>query len=1093
MREILSFFLPDPSFNAIVEAAREADHRQFLAWKQAGRQLNVRRGGVTPLLLFAREGNVKAAEVYVSHCPQAVAEPFILCFYSAAKQKEFDFLCNLLLLYNAVQFLDNVALDTLKVPEIYQKTLTSLMIVDDCDDNVEASQHRDGKQLHLTVNKLLQWGESQIPGRLLSQNSFVLKAALESGHTVIACEILSHILTHRGQVPYHKEEEIKISAEIVWNVTQFTYPDLFPLLQKLPYKERLSQNEFQNILNECLVRAANSEVPSNDLGHYYDENISRVRALLNLGANPWYQNGIALEKALERACEDTGEFGVIDRTVSIVEKTIINLTFDSMVIPYLKKLQQEKKNQEKIITFAKAIARAIVGRDLHTAPQSLDFPLKLELSKCELTDPVVTELIGGLIELRRPLSYVKEQKMPKTYLHTLNLANNQLEKNTGEALASLFYGKMCVYAKRWASMECGISILDLSNNPSLGSDQWNLGGTFLRNSGIQKLVEALHRNISLRILKLANTGANDRDFPTIAEMLMANQGLTYVDLSKNEMITADSQSHLKLLLLTRHQNKLHALRPNLSGTGLQEAVLREYEDSFTSFENALTDGLKKIAFKSRGALIFQKKTEPEEVSKKEFAKKVLICLHYLPTILSLTTGLPSAVANGLVEGLSSGLMTLVDATHHMGPWMHLIKASPSAIECFEDCYEFWELVGHLRHSAEHRQFIKSSCDQLKKTAYEFTIHNLGEKVAHQLSCHFEKIVRTLAPGQATHLGLTLVNCLDTFMRQPLNFDWDVFANKFQSWILRKNPPCYEVVRLENGCDVWVIDFLRGSGLRCLDRDKNEVSFDLTFKLSLPEEQWVSTQGKTYGHRNASPKLIKKINSMVKKYNLISDKKPMTSCCGKLKLSIETLQTLSGLGELVAIQINYQSLKEQLVQIEKNQVDEKERVDQLKAELASQKDDLKDVGAKINSMKDERSKDQENTVKDKAMIASLEARLEKSEEKVTILREIIIALTRLYEQQIPDHPDQLRLRQLTQRLEALEREATLLERIQIELVQAAVPAQTPAARIVGDALPPQAGDLGGLRLFDQNNHQHRPRGGSDPEGDQARSEELTMTK
>ena len=43
------------------------------------------------------------------------------------------------------------------------------------------------------------------------------------------------------------------------------------------------------------------------------------------------------------------------------------------------------------------------------APQSLDLPLKLELSKCEPTDPVVTELIGGLIKLRRLLQQRTQQ------------------------------------------------------------------------------------------------------------------------------------------------------------------------------------------------------------------------------------------------------------------------------------------------------------------------------------------------------------------------------------------------------------------------------------------------------------------------------------------------------------------------------------------------------------------------------------------------------------------------------------------------------------------------------------------------------------
>jgi hypothetical protein len=572
---------------------------------------------------------------------------------------------------------------------------------------------------------------------------------------------------------------------------------------------------------------------------------------------------------------------------------------------------------------------------------------RLDLSSSSLTD---SELMGFTERLfprsdesfGSGYSFGYENEEDSTPpLKQLSLANNQLGRATGIAFAKEF------------NAHCALTVLDLSNNPGFG------GGGLFWDSGLQKLVKSLHNNNTLDCLNLGNTGSNDRDLSAIVEMLKRNRRLRIVDASDNKDITPANEPQLKLLAEIRYKQKRHAIQLVLSNTALANLMrlplnatdIDNRQRKLTAlalFKRELSHGIAWVKFESFGKQMFAAKQESHRSDIAEFSDALLHCAQYAVSIaIPLASGIAASVA---VVGTSASLLfseistIFEDLHHHHGLFSNVISVYNETTEAYEQGHTLTELTKKAYNNAEHRHGILKASLRLAKLSRDFSDKDLCELLNHQLYHSYEGVAEQLSADDARMLGVILSGCLSLFTRTTKALNWDSFSDDFHEWLMHTHPEvseCNAILAINEQYPyldekyprtVWLINFLRLSGLKCLDSTGKEVTFDIQIETNERRDRWVSSEGQRYGYRRASKLILDKINTITEPYRRYRQSIPPLSeqefCWkfwplniykrGKLGVSLNNLAMLSGYSTLFEIRSDFKTTTQQLADLRHTQ-------------------------------------------------------------------------------------------------------------------------------------------------------------------------------
>jgi hypothetical protein len=650
------------------------------------------------------------------------------------------------------------------------------------------------------------------------------------------------------------------------------------------------------------------------------------------------------QKSLHSAVTGQRDLGMI---AMLIQEMFFGQISEESLKDCVLSLRKLPQSQELIHVLLRGIARGINSSyNGHSSIVCSGFnPVtdRLDLSSNALTD---SELIGFPERLfpRIDESFssgysfgYESENDASPPLQQLNLANNHLGRPTGIALANAF------------NAHCALSVLDLSNNLGFGGGEWYW------DSGLQKLVKALHHNNTLLFLNLENTGSNNRDFATVVEMLEKNRTLRLVDISTNRLITSASEPLWQPLQKTRYQQKRHCLLPVVTDTGLAKMMKPPISPGQVDdirkagaqnfFKKEITHGVAWVKFESFGNQRYERKVEAHESEYTELAMALMHCAQY-----AIAIGLPVVwgIGSTFITAKSTGALfnkiveILGNLNHHHDLLTVVIELIKETVEAKEHGHAFFEAANEIYRDAIDRDCTFNTSKRLQELSRDFSDKNLCELLGHQLYYTYAEIVEQLSPIEAETLGKLISDCLSQFVNTSKTLNWGNFIDDFHRWLLTIHP-------IVDGCDttstlsaphpyrkkkyyrsVWLIDFLRKSGLICLDSTGKNVRFDIQIKIDGRKYLYVSTDGECYGHRRASQSILDKINSLTEPYrnfgpidNPIAENKfyeqfnsATSSRDSTWRFSMETMKKLSQLGPLKMIPSNFKTTGQRIADLEK---------------------------------------------------------------------------------------------------------------------------------------------------------------------------------
>jgi hypothetical protein len=397
-------------------------------------------------------------------------------------------------------------------------------------------------------------------------------------------------------------------------------------------------------------------------------------------------------------------------------------------------------------------------------------------------DPV-NSLLSDWIILSSEKAGSSSSQAKSKYSLALFLSYNCLSYNAMSTLSRWFYDGLCT-----------LQILDLSYNPQLG------GGTWLSYSGLQKLALALHKNNSLRQLKVPGCGVNDRDLKTLVKWLVVDKTLVELDLSSNDALTLASVAPINTALKTRFLENMPAVRPCFTGTCIEETVYSNDEDHLIAFQNQFRLELKGFKLESLGLQKVQESDHSVKTPYLSYLKDLATCIL---SLIAITGGVAVFAAAGaylpflIIAGASSNLAKIL-----LG-FLHTVESGVALAEMVEGglhCHHLYVEYMHKHYQKiENIKNIRLVAERLRRLSYEVINYDLPEKIVQRFSHEYAEPVTKLHDFQeARLLAKALVTRLRIFVNDKSpQLNGITFFEDFAQWLLSAPLVCFDILRLED--------------------------------------------------------------------------------------------------------------------------------------------------------------------------------------------------------------------------------------------------------------------------------------------------------